>query len=356
MKPENPGGTTVPNQDKAVYETVAGAGRTVEPQQDKLVTTAEEPIDVSPPMRDEAEEIMDLAPQEDEMTAGMQPKNEDRIAQIVQQSEAEEPNAAMAAVAPRKVRTMIVRPDGTLVPREEPADEPALVEELADAAAQATLAASTPVETPIAAESPAAADAAPVREADAAPGLSPDADPDAGATVTAALGAELAPGAEAGSSAAAEAPDTAAAEAERPAGSPVMPEIAPIAPQRPAEQPIDVVGEVQPARVAALAPAAPPSAPAAPAAAPVAAAPAGAAIWSVQIASQPNEAAARSSYENLAGRYASVLQGHEVNIVKAEIEGKGTYWRVRVPTDSRNEAIRLCESYKEAGGNCFVSR
>src|SRR5690606_34368239 len=142
VKPENPGGTTVPNQDKAVYETVAGAARTVEPQQEKLVTTAEEPIDVSPPMRDEAEEIPDLASPEGELRPAAQPKSEDRIAQIVQQSEAEEP--AMAAMAPRKVRTMIVRPDGTLVPREEPADEPALVAELADAAAQATLAAATP--------------------------------------------------------------------------------------------------------------------------------------------------------------------------------------------------------------------
>ena len=49
VKPENPGGTTVPNQDNKVYETVAGEGAAGAPQQEKLVTTAEEPVDVTPP-------------------------------------------------------------------------------------------------------------------------------------------------------------------------------------------------------------------------------------------------------------------------------------------------------------------
>ena len=118
-----------------------------------------------------------------------------------------------------------------------------------------------------------------------------------------------------------------------------MPETAPIAPLRPADQPIDVVGEVKPEQVAAAA---------------TTAAPDG--NWAMQIASQPSEAAAQSSYQDLVRRYGSVLQGKEVNIVKAEISGKGTFWRVRVPAGSRNEAISLCENYKAAGGNCFVSR
>ena len=117
-----------------------------------------------------------------------------------------------------------------------------------------------------------------------------------------------------------------------------MPETAPIAPLRPADQPIDVVGEVKPDQVAAATTAASNG------------------NWAMQIASQPSEAAAQSSYQNLARRYGSVLEGKEVNIVKAEISGKGTFWRVRVPAESRNEAISLCENYKAAGGNCFVSR
>ena len=113
-------------------------------------------------------------------------------------------------------------------------------------------------------------------------------------------------------------------------------ETAPIAPLRPADQPIDVVGEVKADQVAVAATAAGNS-------------------WSMQIASQPSEAAAQSSYQDLARRYGSVLEGREVNIVKAEIAGRGTFWRARVPAKSRNEAISLCENYKTFGGNCFVS-
>jgi SPOR domain len=78
--------------------------------------------------------------------------------------------------------------------------------------------------------------------------------------------------------------------------------------------------------------------------------------WSVQIASQPSADSAKSTYQDLAQRYGSVLGGRGVNIVKADIEGKGTYWRVRVPAKSRNDAISLCNDYKAAGGNCFVSK
>ena len=99
-----------------------------------------------------------------------------------------------------------------------------------------------------------------------------------------------------------------------------------------------MVGEVKPDRVAA------------------ATAAAAGGNWAMQIDSQPSEAAAQSSYQDLVRRYGGVLQDRDVNIVKAEIAGKGTFWRVRVPANSRNESISLCESYKAAGGNCFVSR
>jgi cell division protein FtsN len=78
--------------------------------------------------------------------------------------------------------------------------------------------------------------------------------------------------------------------------------------------------------------------------------------WSVQIASQPSAESAKSTYQDLASRFGSVIGGRGVNIVKAEIDGKGTYWRVRVPAKSRNDAVKLCSDYKAAGGNCFVSK
>ncbi|HEY6632470.1 MAG TPA: SPOR domain-containing protein [Rhizobiaceae bacterium] len=297
VKPENPGGATVPNQQNKVYETVAGEGAADAPQQQKLVTTAEEPVDVTPPPP-AIEEDVAIAP------SG---KSEDRIEQIVQEAQ-NQTDDEIVAVTPRKVRTMVVKPDGTLVERE---DQPASANGQAE-----TIAAAVPEAGP----APAVPEATGALTGSSAP------EEMAAARVT--------PAEEALPPAQEQVAATEAASANRAA----LPDTAPIAPLRPADQPIDVVGEVKPDQVAAVTTARPDG------------------NWAMQIASQPSEAAAQSSYQDLVRRYANVLQGKEVSIVKAEIAGKGTFWRVRVPAASRNEAITLCENYKAAGGNCFVSR
>ncbi|WP_407804132.1 hypothetical protein, partial [Staphylococcus aureus] len=43
--PENPGGRVVPNQDKAVYDRVAG-GSAADPKQPALISSNEQPVDV----------------------------------------------------------------------------------------------------------------------------------------------------------------------------------------------------------------------------------------------------------------------------------------------------------------------
>jgi hypothetical protein len=303
VKPENPGGTTVPNQDSKVYETVAGEGAVGAPQQEKLVTTAEEPVDVTPPPP--AIEDTALAP------SG---KSEDRIEQIVQEAE-NQTDDQIVGVAPRKVRTMVVKPDGTLVPREDEVDAGTSNEQTE------TIAAAVPQAAPAPAI-PESTGALPAPDAAAETALPPVPAPGPAETAAAAP-----PAGE----------HAAAAPAAGDRGA--MPDTAPIAPLRPADQPIVVVGEVKADQVAAAATTA-----------------AANGNWAMQIASQPSEAAAQSSYQDLVRRYGSVLQGKEVNIVKAEIAGKGTFWRVRVPAATRNEAISLCENYKSAGGNCFVSR
>lgn len=292
VRPENPGGVTVPNQDNKVYDRVAGSGDGA-PTQQKLVTNAEEPIDVAAQEAEAAASNMPLDAEENADAPA--PKSEDRVDQAMQAAQPDA-NTETAAVAPRKVRTMVVRPDGTLVPREEPA--PVAAAEPADPAPQRadepnTAAAGT---VPVAAEKPALA---PVAAAKPAP----------------------------------------AAKPEQTASTPSS---APIAPQRPSEQPVNVVGEVKPDQVAAVAPSAPTAA--------------ASGAWAMQIASQPSEEAAKSTYADLVKRYGSVLNGREASIVKAEIAGKGTFWRVRVPAGSRNDAVALCEGYKAAGGNCFVSK
>jgi len=290
VKPENPGGTTVPNQDSKVYETVAGEGTAGTPQQETLVTTAEEPVDVTPPP----------PAMEEDVAATASGKSEDRIEQILQETEGQTDDQ-IVAVAPRKVRTMVVKPDGTLVQRE---DEPAAAPSNEQTDTIATLPEAAAPAIPESTGALQAATQAPQDAAVAEPLAAQD-----GAAVETASGDRSA-----------------------------MPDTAPIAPLRPADQPIDVVGEVKPDQVAAATTAAANG------------------NWAMQIASQPSEAAAQSSYQDLARRYGNVLQGREVNIVKAEIAGKGTFWRVRVPAATRNEAISLCENYKAAGGNCFVSR
>lgn len=311
IKPENPGGTSIPNQDSKVYDSVAGSDAAQAPQQDKLLSSAEEPVDI--PLVDEGSDDLAAAAAEAGQMPGLSQgeddsedamattgattgdmsvaKGEDRLEQAMNETAGVDSSVEVAAVAPRKVRTMIVKADGSLVAREEPAAAPAEAmspappsDDVADQGA--------PAGVPDAASSEAAApDAAPSDEATAS---------------KAALSA--------------------------------MPAKAPIAPSRPSDQPVDIVGEVKPVEVAAVSQAA------------------GAGAWSMQIASQPSEAAAQSSYQDLQRRYGSVLGGHQANIVKAEISGKGTFWRVRVPAGSRSDAVQLCERYKGAGGNCFVSK
>jgi hypothetical protein len=76
----------------------------------------------------------------------------------------------------------------------------------------------------------------------------------------------------------------------------------------------------------------------------------------IQIASLPSEAEAQMSYKTLSGKFGSVIGGKGVDIKKAEIAGKGTYYRVRIPAGSRDAANAMCAQYKSAGGSCLVTR
>ncbi|RWF63400.1 MAG: SPOR domain-containing protein, partial [Mesorhizobium sp.] len=71
VKPQNPGGTVVPNQDNKVYDAVAkgGAAKPAEPAQQKLVTNTEEPIDVA--SKEPAQSrIVDLSPDDTDAAPG----------------------------------------------------------------------------------------------------------------------------------------------------------------------------------------------------------------------------------------------------------------------------------------------
>lgn len=239
VRPENPGGTTVPNQDNTVYDTVSRSGSNEVPTQERLVSSTEEPMELPQPNDEEVDDIASIT------------KSEERVEPSAAGAEA---NPETVAVAPRKVRTMVVKPDGTLAPREEVAAEPA--------------------------------EAAPVAETQ---------------------GNE---------------------SAVAPEGEPEQITTGATKPVAPAE----------PEQTAAIAPA------------PVAGG------WAVQVSSQPSEDGANRSLKDISRKYASVIGDRGANIVKADVAGKGTFWRVRIPAGSKEEAVNICGDLKSAGGSCFVTK
>lgn len=74
----------------------------------------------------------------------------------------------------------------------------------------------------------------------------------------------------------------------------------------------------------------------------------------VQVTSQRSEGAARDAYQGLQRRYPGVLGSFNAVIVRADLGDRGTFYRARIPANSRAQAISLCESLKSAGGDCFV--
>jgi len=326
--PENPGGVTVPNQDKAVYDRVAG-GSGSSTGQPALVNSAEEPIDVVQRTLDP--EILPLEGRND--ATG---KSEDRLAAGENTPEAFANGATAPVVAPRKVRTMIVKPDGSIVAREEPVAVPSATGEQPQTLASAASQIVSPVEPASGSE----AVEQPVSEAAVTP-------------VENALDTEVSSS------------DGTLAPVRVVKTQPIRPvSNAPVPQGRPADQPVNVIGTVsQGGRVgAAPAASAVPATPAAPQPVAVASAPAAAAPaanpggYYVQIASQPTAEGAQSSWNTLSNRYSSVLGGLSVDIQRADIVGKGVFHRVKVPAGSKDQANALCSRYKAAGGSCFVSR
>ncbi len=101
-----------------------------------------------------------------------------------------------------------------------------------------------------------------------------------------------------------------------------------------------------------------PAAARAPAPTRVASAPAtggGSGNYLVQVSSQRSEADAQAAYRSVKSKYSGVLGDRQPVIRRADLAGKGTYYRAMVgPFTTRDEAIQLCSSLKAAGGDCVV--
>jgi hypothetical protein len=325
--PENPGGKTVPNQDKAVYDSVGGAAAE-EPKQKALVSSDEQPVDVvqrtltpeTLPEDNDAPMPSMATPVGDTQDPRLLPASTTNDTAAADTSDADR----SPSVSARKVRTMIVKPDGTLVARDEPAPEPAT----------SSLPKPTSVQTQkITAGSAAAPTIEQLASADIrstpVQGTTPSpqqASENVLAKAAAATPESVSPPVRAVTSTKT---DTAPLPALRPTAA---------APTAPVAQAPKEVAAVSPAATQAQ---------------PTTAAPGS---YGVQIASLPSEAEAKKSYASLSKKFAGVLSGRSYEIRKADIAGKGTFYRLRIPAGSKDEAAAICEKYRSAGGSCLISK
>ncbi|MBJ3776515.1 SPOR domain-containing protein [Acuticoccus mangrovi] len=86
------------------------------------------------------------------------------------------------------------------------------------------------------------------------------------------------------------------------------------------------------------------------------ASPAASAPWAVQVSSQRSRADAERSFRNLQRRYPAILGNVEPLIVPATVGDRGQFYRVRIAAQSRSEAASLCQRLKSAGADCFIGR
>ncbi len=219
-----------------------------------------------------------------------------------------------AAIGPKKVRTVVVRPDGTIVSSEAVAPEPET-----DAAPQVDLG-ETLADLPPASETP----------------------PPPGADENPLLSENFGVGENTGPASSA-VPSVPAATTP----SPSIPDVAP--PPTPTSRPPTSNSAVVAARNNASAP------PSATQGSPRPSAAGRSGNFLVQISSQRSEATALETFGELQRRYPSILGDRAANIQRADLGERGIYYRVRVGYPTREEAVRMCESLKAAGGDCLLA-
>ncbi len=76
----------------------------------------------------------------------------------------------------------------------------------------------------------------------------------------------------------------------------------------------------------------------------------------VQVTAVRSEGEAVSAYRSLQQRYPSILGAFQPTIVRADLGDRGIYYRVRVGPFSGGDATRLCEDLKAAGADCILAR
>ena len=74
----------------------------------------------------------------------------------------------------------------------------------------------------------------------------------------------------------------------------------------------------------------------------------------VQLSSQRTEEAARQTAQEIASRYGSLFGGASLEVQRVDLGERGVFYRVRVPANSLQNANTICSNVKAAGGDCFT--
>lgn len=311
-----PDASASPGQTASILDKAAGGkGVSDNVGDSKLVASAEQPIDLS----QAAAKLPNVSQSGVRSTSALAPLVPDvgPATGTPADPKAQPSNPPSTIFSePRRVRTVAVRPNGSLVSEREPAP----------AAAPAPAAPPAPAPRPANASqpSPSAFGAAPAKPA--APKT----------TVRVANVAKPAPKPAVRPDAAADAaPDDINAAADAPLQLP------------------SAVGKVGKGR-AKLAAAAPEPTPAADAPAETPAASSGG-NWAVQLAAPPSEQEAKETAARLQKQYGGELNGRRPSIRQANSNGRNVF-RVRVNSLSRDEAKAMCDRLLAAGGKCFIAQ
>ncbi|HEV7434547.1 MAG TPA: SPOR domain-containing protein [Pseudorhizobium sp.] len=275
-------------------------------------------------------EIEGVPPSADEQLVSRDQADVDEVTQVAT------PDVSAEGLANRKVRTVTVRPDGTIVSGDEslagstmlPVDRPNVPEVPGAQMASPALLASTetatgtltttgdtePVDAPTA-ETPVPEEAvavAPVEPGTIVPAVDPSGNPIAGRT--------------------------APVPATRPTNLAQVATPSPFTPPAPTS-PVNAVFDPLP-DTASVAPQQPASGDTAPA--------------YVQLASQRTEQDALATANQLVSRFGPIFNGANMEIQRADLGTRGIYYRVRVPASSMQQAAEMCNNVKAQGGDCVA--
>ena len=101
--------------------------------------------------------------------------------------------------------------------------------------------------------------------------------------------------------------------------------------------------------------AAPAAAPAAPANAARPATVTGGSGYRIQLAALKSDAEAQATWKRLRSRHGNLLQNYQPNIVKTELGGLGTFYRLQLgPFADKEQSKQLCNNFKAGGLDCFL--